>query len=414
MAWRPGDNTSVGVDWSSNSFAATPSFSDVTNDVVSWRVTRGRSGLFGGPFTPGVATVILESTDGTYNPRNITQVSDRPIRIQVNSTNIFQGWVRDIATTMTPFQQRAVLECVDALGLLAVATITGFDDSASLSGNRISHILDELAWPAAYTGTINIGVVMCVPLEVYNGTALPTLQAVAFAEGGQFYADTNSDLQFRQRHAHLVETEQSASQVTFGETGTTGTYVPIKYGTIEETLGSWRRVRKTLASAYSGTIYQAVGRPTQPRPVRRRWASGQSYNDGAASTIFSRARDLGNLVAMFDADAEFAAKMYQRAANTNQVYPSRFDVLVDPGNAQALTEIAAGDIDLMTRCTVKYTPPGEVSQQTENGVIESLTWTCGDRGLVLTVGLSNYDSLYSDTNWSKFGTANTANSILGW
>lgn len=418
MAFDPDGNVTVEVAWNSNSWATSPSYSNVTADTQAVTVRRGRTGLFGGPVQPGTATVVLESTDGSYNPRTVSQVPDRPIRIKVNGTAVFQGWVHDIVPEMTSVVQRVTLFASDSLRLLAETSHSDLDLDAALSGDRIQALLDDVSWSATYTGTIQSGQVLLPKVEGYTGRTLDHAAAAAYTEGGQLYSDTTGKVQYRQRHAHITETEQSTSQVTFGETGTSGTYVPIwsdgRSVSIVETLGGWRRVHRVVATAYTGTVYQSSGRKNRPHIVYKRVVPGYVEDDGSAATIFKRTRDLGQLACYYDTDGEYAVKMYRNANNTNQVYPSQFTVRVDPGNAQALTEVAAGDIDLFTRCTVKYTPPGAGSQQTANCVIEGLTWTMTLTSIDVRVDLSNWSGLYADTNWAKFGTALTASSIMGY
>jgi hypothetical protein len=124
--------TKIEIAFNDGPYVASPTWTDVTTDVRSLSVKRGRSDDYS-QFPTGSATVVLSNRTEKYNPLNTAGVyygkllPRRQIRIQakVNAGSVYQdvwrgyisGW--PVSWTQGGLDSTVTIQCFDMLGLLA-------------------------------------------------------------------------------------------------------------------------------------------------------------------------------------------------------------------------------------------------------------------------------------------------------
>jgi hypothetical protein len=93
-----------------------------------------------------------------------------------------------------------MIDAVDAFRLAQMAQITTVAGSASgdLSGTRINHILDQIAWPASLRD-VDAGQTTVQANPNTSATALGSMQKIELAEYGALYVDASGSFVFQDR-----------------------------------------------------------------------------------------------------------------------------------------------------------------------------------------------------------------------
>ena len=134
----------------------------MTNEVLRASVRRGRNRILN-KFEAGTATVEIRDDNGDFNPSNTAGpyygklVPLRKIRVFADYDGVrhylFSGFITSYDTNFVrgvDGVDRVTLTCVDAFRLLQGANITTVPGATAgqLSGERVSDILDLVAFPA--------------------------------------------------------------------------------------------------------------------------------------------------------------------------------------------------------------------------------------------------------------------------
>ena len=201
------DTATLGPD------AASYTYADVTADIISVEIRRGRARSVDNT-TAGSCSLRLLDQARDYDPQNTSgpyygNISKgRPVIIQFRKTGptwheLFSGTVEQIAYSMEPGGfQIAEFVATDSLAQLARQALeadTVF--AAALTGTRVNDILAL----ATVTGTtdIDVGTVTAVErTESAGANLIDLLQRVAAAEGGEFYTSATGALTFQQRYTN--------------------------------------------------------------------------------------------------------------------------------------------------------------------------------------------------------------------
>ena len=209
-------------------------WTDVTDDVVSWRTDRG-STRGEGPvlrYTEGTCEIVLDNPDGRYDPLNpdgpyviagISQIDAmRMVRIRATHNSdtwqIFRGYAdRWACEYPSPVDGTCTLSATDAQKVIhrSPRDITGAGGAGELAGARIHRILDSIDWPTEDrdidTGNTTL---QATALE---GDAWDEMVLVQDTEAGHLYVDATGKVVFRDRHAIFTDDRSITSQATFGQ-----------------------------------------------------------------------------------------------------------------------------------------------------------------------------------------------------
>jgi len=211
-------------------------WSDITDSVRSWSITRG-SHRGDDPtlrYDTGIATIILNDENRDFDPDNlsgpyvaagVTQIEPmRRVRIRAVWAGvtypIFYGYADDFqADYQGNSWTYTTLTASDALKVFAsydrgAATPAGAGENA---GARVTRILDGIGWSSA-DRVVATGNTTLQATDL-SGNALSELLLVQDTELGELYADASGRIVFRNRNAVLTNTRSTTSQATFGDGG---------------------------------------------------------------------------------------------------------------------------------------------------------------------------------------------------
>lgn len=230
---------------------------DVTSDVRSVQIRRGRSRQLE-RFTAGNANISLNNFGASarkYDPLNTAGpyygqlVPRKQIVVDVDGTPIYTGSVSDWNLNYdVNGQSIAEPSAVDALSIVAQATMNGGTATAQATGARVNAILDEIGWPST-SRTISTGDATLDANYVQpNANALSILSQVGdVSEPGAVFVGAAGDFVFKSRS----DLQRYTSAATFGGTAIPFTNVEVVYGS--EELWNEVFVTYTAGSVVAGT-----------------------------------------------------------------------------------------------------------------------------------------------------------------
>ena len=198
-------------------------FEDVSDDVRSVSVRRGRSRELTA-FTAGQASVVLDNRARLYDPTAGTAVSPyapsilprKALSIEVGGQALFTGIVEDWDLQFSlDGDATTTAKGTDGFTLLAGETITAGTATPQGSGARVSAILTDVSWPIGKrridTGVASLG----ADVIADNTTALSYLQTIDVSEGGALFIAKDGSVEFLERTA-----SQGATVMSFTDDGT--------------------------------------------------------------------------------------------------------------------------------------------------------------------------------------------------
>lgn len=158
----PGPTVTVRIDFDSVAFISTPTWTDVSADVMRVNINRGRNYEMNRMET-GTAQVQLLNTSGEYWPNTAGTYAGKILpmkKIQIQSTkngityNEFTGYIESWQPDFMQDPDRVPvmnLMCVDAMKYLSRYYLNNAGYAEELSGTRINNVLDDLGWPQSAT-----------------------------------------------------------------------------------------------------------------------------------------------------------------------------------------------------------------------------------------------------------------------
>jgi len=192
---------------------ATYTYADVSDDVISVEISRGRSRTTD-PTRAGSCALRLLDMSRAYDPENTIGpyygdiVKGRPVIVDFRKTHnhwheLFSGYIEQIAYRMEHGgYQVAEFVATDALASLARQALQADTTyTAEVTGARIEAILTSATLQGGTnidTGTVNV----VARTEPEGATILDLLNNVAAAEGGELYVAADGTLTFRQRYSN--------------------------------------------------------------------------------------------------------------------------------------------------------------------------------------------------------------------
>jgi hypothetical protein len=198
-------------------------FEDVSDDVRSVSVRRGRSRELTA-FTAGQASVVLDNRARLYDPTAGTAVSPyapsilprKALSIEVGGQALFTGIVEDWDLQFSlDGDSVTTAKGTDGFTLLAGETVTPGTATAQASGARVSAILTDVDWPIGKrridTGVASLG----ADVIADNTTALSYLQTIDVSEGGALFIAKDGSVEFLERTA-----SQGTPVMSFTDDGT--------------------------------------------------------------------------------------------------------------------------------------------------------------------------------------------------
>jgi hypothetical protein len=198
-------------------------FEDVSDDVRSVSVRRGRSRELTA-FTAGQASVVLDNRARLYDPTAGTAVSPyapsilprKALSIEVGGQALFTGIVEDWDLQFSlDGDATTTAKGTDGFTLLAGETITAGTATPQASGARVSAILTDVSWPIGKrridTGVASLG----ADVIADNTTALSYLQTIDVSEGGALFIAKDGSVEFLERTA-----SQATPVMSFTDDGT--------------------------------------------------------------------------------------------------------------------------------------------------------------------------------------------------
>jgi hypothetical protein len=199
-----------------------PTWTDITEYVVSFKSKRGRSTVLD-RFDAGSGGILLNNHDGRFDPINTSgpytpDLKIRvPVRVQVDHSvttyTLFRGMVEawPITYSQAGLLSEVELPIVDLTRVLAGASLEGFSYSEQSTGERIDEVLDDVGWPAGLR-SIATGVAY-VSAGDPGGKALDHIHEVVAVEAGHFFIAADGTATFLDR----VSATGLASGAVFGE-----------------------------------------------------------------------------------------------------------------------------------------------------------------------------------------------------
>ena len=211
---------------------------DVTSDVQSITITRGRSKDLESFFTGSCTVRLLNNTRKYENTNTNSPYSpgiEPLIAIHVDATtdggstyeDLFVGFVTDINLTY-PDQSNSFADFVasDAFMKIANTEIVSQAFSSSTSGTMISAILDNSDVKfSAGDRDIETGISTMQAFSNLSGNTLSVLQQIEQSENGLLFISKSGNLTFKSRHT----TFPSSASVIFSDDGSNIPYLSVDY-----------------------------------------------------------------------------------------------------------------------------------------------------------------------------------------
>ena len=251
----------VEVAFDSDPFSSSQSFTDISQYVRFFDISRGRAHELG-DFRAGNLSLSVSNQDNRFNPSQTTHFYDStnnrtkitPLKqVRVSATYdsssyvLFRGFLdtvpvqfiaegADSIVTFTAidafrlFQNQSLQSVGWRIGRsgfseLGQTTRLGYVDSQELSSSRVSRILDSIGFPSALR-TINTGTKQVIS-QATTTNVLTALKECETAENGQFFISKDGKATFRNRAYKFTNSSATTSQATFDNSGSNLPYTNV-------------------------------------------------------------------------------------------------------------------------------------------------------------------------------------------
>lgn len=225
IQYNTGETYNTGIQ-----YAGTGNFTDVSNDVVSVSISRGKSSLTYDHFEAGTASLELVDYSSQYLPTNTTSpyypnISPmRPIRVTATwsggTKRLFRGYIDNWQVEWRPQEQyaRVRITATDAIKVLTKFDTVYTGTDGDTPGERINDMLDDKGWPAAFRDIDLAGHAVTLVQEAADRRSLITsIQDIEFADQGAFFIDGEGKVVWRGRsNAYPVGQQFLLSDVAAG------------------------------------------------------------------------------------------------------------------------------------------------------------------------------------------------------
>ena len=370
---------------------ATP-LTDVTSDVQSVNITRGRSRDLS-TFSTGTASVQLLNNDRKYENTNTSSPYspgiEPMIAIHIDATtdggstykDLFVGFVTDINLTY-PDKSNSFAEFVAADGFMKIANTNLINASFSSldSGALVSAILDNSNVKFGAERNIETGISTMQSLSSISENTLSVLQNVERSENGLLFMSKDGKLTFKSRHT----TFPSTSAATFSDDGSDIPYLRVDY------INDDNEIFNVISLTRTGGTTQTV------------------QDTGSQGKYLIRTLSREGLFNSTDADTKNAANFLLGKFKDALI---RFDnLIIDLTEASTSNQGTILDREIGDIIKVELTPPGSGSpaQITSNEIIDSITYNITPTVFSCSYKLSNADvQAFMRLDNTIFGVLNT-------
>jgi hypothetical protein len=251
----------VEVAFDSDPFSSSQSFTDISEFVRFFSISRGRAHELG-DFRAGNLSFAVSNQDNRFNPSQTTHFFDSinnrtkitPLKqVKVSATYdsttyvLFRGFLdtvpvkfiaegADSIVTFTAIDafrlfQNQTLQSVGwrigraGFSELGQTTRLGYVDSQELSSDRVSRILNTIGFPSALR-SIDTGTKQVIS-QATSTNVLTALKECELAENGQFFISKDGKATFRNRAYKFTNALATTSQATFDNSGSNLPYTNV-------------------------------------------------------------------------------------------------------------------------------------------------------------------------------------------
>ena len=217
---------------------------DVSDIALRVSIRRGRNRVLNS-FEAGQATVVLEDTNGDYNPQNTSSPYSgkllplRKIRIYADYDDgsgldryyLFSGYITSFDNTFRLGNDEVstvTFQCVDAFRLLQNVQITTVAGSSAgqTTGARIENLLDLASFPVSQR-VIDVGDTLVQADPATSRSLLAACQNIEQSELGGFFIDDEGNAVFLSRST--VSEKADETPLLFNDNGTDISYQSIDF-----------------------------------------------------------------------------------------------------------------------------------------------------------------------------------------
>jgi hypothetical protein len=206
--------------------AITPTWTDITDYVMSFQTRRGRSDELQ-PYSAGTLSMVLDNQDGRFDPTKTSGpyypnvLPMRLVRVRAmwpavagTTYPIFQGYVDGWPMSWTLNKlDRVTVTATDAFKVLQTTPYVNAAQPVETIASRVGQILTT-----ANIGSSLISSTTRVAADSINGQCLSLLQALEQTELGSCFMDESGLLRFEDRHYRA--NNKLTVQATFGDADT--------------------------------------------------------------------------------------------------------------------------------------------------------------------------------------------------
>ena len=251
----------IEVAFDSDPFSASQSFTDISEFVRFFSISRGRAHELG-DFRAGLLSFAVSNQDNRFNPSQTTHFFDStnnrtkitPLKqVKVSATYdsttyvLFRGFLdtvpvkfiaegADSIVTFTAIDafrlfQNQTLQSVGwrigraGFSELGQTTRLGYVDAQELSSDRVSRILNTIGFPSALR-SIDTGTKQVIS-QATSTNVLTALKECELAENGQFFISKDGKATFRNRAYKFTNSLATTSQATFDNSGSNLPYTNV-------------------------------------------------------------------------------------------------------------------------------------------------------------------------------------------
>ncbi len=320
------------------SFNGTPT--DITDDVVSVQITRGRSRQLD-QMTAGTCTITVRNDTRKFDPFNTASATGSttrprmPVFVAVGHTaadyKIFTGFVDDVMVDWDRTNIGTVTyRCVDAFSIFANQVMTAHTATQQTTSQRIFAVLfrPEVDWNGGYT--VSPGVATLQADTVPAGTnVLNYLHRIAQAEQGRVFMDRTGLFTFRDRY----DTYQSTVNLGFVDTDGAAGSGDLVYQTYAVEYGTVNLYNRVETQRVGGTVQTAEDTASQADYLIRTL----SYTD-LLNVDDQGAADVGQLLLGKYADPELHVREVSFLVSSAKAVASALAFVKEPGDVVEVTK----------------------------------------------------------------------------
>lgn len=327
------DDPVKGILNSTEYFLGGTTFYDITDDITSISISRGKSRQLD-RYNSGSASIVLNNLDRKYDPLYEQGpyfgqiIPRRPIRISVNDERVFTGSIDDwdLSYDLSGLSLAAAMAS-DNVYLLANQSLGSAVQTLQTSGERINAILtnSQVNWPGDIREIDTGKTTLQADTISDNTNALQYIQVVAETEPGSFFVNKDGFARFRDRWGY-----SATEELIFSDDGT-----GIPYNNVKVVYGSELLYNQITVNQKNGVTVEAADVQSQ-----------EDYGILAYSTnelLMEETDDAANL-------AIYLANKYSEPTYRFETLDIQVESLTPTQKANILA------LDLGDAVTVKFTP----------------------------------------------------------